>query len=254
MPMHTQGEIRQPVSGDEDMMIDASNSIVAQTVLNRHSTRAFCSQRTVPLSLLEECLALAQHTPSSTNIQPWRVVIASGKVLETLATKLQTAFKNGEPLELANLPESFHKYRSELGKHLYGPNGYQIARDDKDGQMAALVQNFRFYNAPYVAVVSIPKALNHPDLLSVGMYIQTLILLLTDRGLGTQISVAPIGYPDILKSELGIGADGEDQEILCVIGIGWENASEHINKLRMPRREWQRNVRFVNGFNTDKAE
>lgn len=222
-----------------------TSNVVAKTVLARHSTRAFCVERQVPLSVLEECLALAQYAPSSTNIQPWRLTIASGEPLRRLSDKLVGAFQSGEPLQLADLPESFHKYRTELGKHVYGPNGYNLSRDDKDGQLAILMQNFRFYNAPYVAVVCIPKYLNHPDLLSVGLYLQTLILLLTEKGLGTQVSVAPTGYPDIIKKELDIKEDEEELEVLCTLAIGWENESEQINRLKMPREEWKKNVRFV---------
>jgi len=221
-----------------------TSNIVAKTVLARHSTRAFCIEREVPLSILEECLSLAQYAPSSTNIQPWRLTITSGQTLKRLSEKLVQAFKDGEPLQIADLPESFHKYRTELGKHVYGPDGYNIPRGDKDAQMAVNLQNFRFYNAPFVAVVCIPKALSHADVLSVGMYLQTLILLLTERGLGTQVSVAPTGYPDIIKRELDIKEEDAKLEVLCTLGIGWENESEHINKLKMPRDEWRRNVIF----------
>jgi nitroreductase len=235
----------QFICQNPDPKNNPTTNIVAKTVLARHSTRAFCVERQVPLSVLEECLALAQHAPSSTNIQPWRLTIASGDALRRLTGKLTTAFANGEPLQVPSLPESFHKYRTELGKHVYGPNGYNIGRDHKAGQMASLMQNFRFYNAPYVAVICIPKTLNSADVLSVGIYLQTLILLLTEKGLGTQVSVAPAGYPGVIKQELGIVEEGEELEVLCTLGIGWENESEHINKLKMPRDEWRKNVNFV---------
>lgn len=223
-----------------------TTNVVAKTVLSRHSTRAFCIERKVPISLLEECLSLAQYAPSSTNIQPWRLTIASGAKLRQLSTKLVEAFQAGLPLQIPDLPEAFHKYRSDLGKHVYGPNGYNISREDKAGQIAALLENFRFYNAEYVAVVCVPKSLSHADVLSVGIYVQTLILLLTEKGIGTQASVAPTGYPDVIRRELDIVSSDEGElEVLCTLAIGWENESEHINKLKMPREEWRKNVRFV---------
>ena len=229
-----------------------TTNIVAKTVLARHSTRAFCINRQVPRALLEECLALAQHAPSSTNIQPWRLTIASGEALRRTSDELVAAFERGEPLQLGKLPEAFHRHRSELGRHVYGPDGYNLARDDQPGMVAALKQNLRFYDAPYVAVVCIPRALGAPpDVLSVGVYLQTLILLLTEKGLGTQVSAAPTGYPDVLKRELGIrsadgdGGEEEELEVLCALAIGWENESEHINKLKMPRDQWRNNVAFV---------
>ncbi len=44
-----------------------------QTIKDRYSTRKFLSQP-VPRTLLDEALALAQHAPSNSNIQPWRMV------------------------------------------------------------------------------------------------------------------------------------------------------------------------------------
>jgi len=245
VPISNDGNDEEFICQNPDPRNNPTTNIVAKTVLARHSTRAFCIERQVPLSVLEECLALAQFAPSSTNIQPWRLTIVSGEALRKLSDQLVGAFRNGEPLQIPDLPESFHKYRTELGRHVYGPDGYNISRDDKEGQMATILQNFRFYNAPFVAIVCIPKSLNHTDVLSVGIYLQTLILLLTEKGLGTQVSAAPAGYPGIIKDELGIGVDGEDLEVLCTLGIGWENESEHINKLKMPRDQWQKNVKFI---------
>jgi nitroreductase len=51
-----------------------------QAIHERHSTRKFLP-RPVPRKLLEEALALAQHAPSNSNIQPWRMVFASGAAL-----------------------------------------------------------------------------------------------------------------------------------------------------------------------------
>ena len=48
-----------------------------QSITERHSTRMFLS-RPVPRALIDESLALAQHAPSNSNIQPWRLVFAAG--------------------------------------------------------------------------------------------------------------------------------------------------------------------------------
>ncbi|KAL0932454.1 uncharacterized protein CTRU02_213407 [Colletotrichum truncatum] len=218
------------------------NAAVSKTVLARHSTRAFDPQQAVPLNLVEEALQLAQHAPSSTNIQPWRLTLVSGAALHRLTTALTTAFKDGTKLQIPEIPVPFQHYRSELGRHVYGPQGYGISRDDTEGQMAAVKHNFEFYSAPLAGIVAIDKDLSDPDVVSVGMWLQTLVLLLTERGLGTQVSVSPAGYPDIIKRELGID---ENLKILCTIGIGYEQEGQQINKLKMPREPWKNNVRIV---------
>jgi nitroreductase len=44
-------------------------------ILEGHSIRKFLL-RTVPREIVDEALALAQHAPSNSNIQPWRLVFA----------------------------------------------------------------------------------------------------------------------------------------------------------------------------------
>ena len=222
--------------------IHSARNAVANTILDRHSTRAFCTGQKVPMNIIEECFSIAQHAPSSTNIQPWRVTLTSGAPLKRLSAALVKAFQNGEDLKIDAIPDLYSRYRSELGHYVYGPNGYDIPRGDAEGVKKTVIDNFNFYNAPIVAVISIDKELNKGDILSVGIYLQTLLLLLTEKGLGTQVSAAPTGYPDIIKQELGVD---ENLEILCTIGIGFENKSQHINSLKMPRNDWKENVRVV---------
>ncbi|KAM0544013.1 hypothetical protein ACHAPJ_012038 [Fusarium lateritium] len=222
--------------------VHSARSAVSKTILDRHSTRAFCTGQEVPMEIIEECFSIAQHAPSSTNIQPWRVTLTSGAPLKRLSSALVTAFESKEELKIDAIPESYNHYRSDLGHHVYGPKGYNIARGDTEAMMKTVIDNFNFYNAPVVAVLSIDKDLNKGDILSVGIYLQTLLLLLTEKGLRTQVSAAPTGYPDIIKRELGIE---ENMHILCTIGIGFENESQHINSLKMPRDDWKQSVRFV---------
>lgn len=222
--------------------VHSARNAVTNTILDRHSTRAFCTGQKVPMNVIEECFSIAQHAPSSTNIQPWRVTLTSGAPLKRLSAALVEAFQNKEELRIDSIPESYSRYRSELGHHIYGPNGYNIARGDTDAMTKTLTDNFNFYDAPIVAVICIDESLNKGDVLSVGIYLQTLLLLLTEKGLGTQVSAAPTGYPEIFRNELGVD---ENMDILCTVGIGFENKSQHINSLRMPRNDWKENVRIV---------
>ena len=58
-----------------------------QAIRERHSTRLFLPQP-VPRELLNEALALAQHAPSNSNIQPWHMVFASGACRDRLVAAL----------------------------------------------------------------------------------------------------------------------------------------------------------------------
>jgi nitroreductase len=214
---------------------------VTKAVLARHSTRVF-QERAVPASLVEEALQLAQLAPSSTNIQPWRLNFAAGAPLQRLGAALTAAFDRGDELRLAAIPDAYNHYRSALGETVYGPDGLNIARGDTQATMAAVRRNFSFYGAPLVAAVAIDGDLNDVDVLSVGLYLQTLLLLLTERGLATQVSASPAGYSDIIREHLGIGGN---MKILCTLAIGYEDDGAQINKLQMPREDWRNSVRFL---------
>ena len=54
-------------------------------ILERHSIRKFLPLE-VARAALVEALALAQHAPSNSNIQPWRMVFAVGAARDRLRT------------------------------------------------------------------------------------------------------------------------------------------------------------------------
>ena len=170
-----------------------------EAILQRHSTRMFLP-KPVPRELVEEALALAVHAPSNSNIQPWRVVFASGPARDRLVAALLEEAHRGPP-NIPPLPESFRHFRKELGTEVYGAMG--ITREDKAGHDAAVLRNWEFFRAPLAGIVCMHRDLGPADSLSVGMFLQTLLLALIERGLGscvpTELSILcglAIGYPD----------------------------------------------------------
>lgn len=210
-----------------------------QLIKDRHSTRLFLSTP-VPRPLVLEALSLAQHAPSNSNIQPWRTTFVGGLALDRLKDSLLAVAKAGAP-NIPPLPATFRHHRSALGRQLYGV-GMGIAHDDKEGRAAAVLRNFDFFGAPLAAIISMPQALGPPDALSVGLWLQTLLLALTERGLGTCVEVSVAGYPEILRKELGISPD---LLILCGLAIGYADDSFPANLLDVGRDPIVNNVVFL---------
>jgi len=192
--------------------------------------------------LLYECLALAQHAPSNSNIQPWRIFIATGSVRDRLKEALGAAARSGAP-NVPSLPEHFTHYRLELGTQVYGV-GMGIARDDKEGRRIAVLRNWEFFGAPVVGIVCIDKELGPPDMVAVGMYLQTLVLSLTARGVGTCVQVALAGYPEILYKELAIP---RELSIICGFSLGYPDPDFPANKLNIGREPVEKNV-VIDGY------
>ena len=206
-----------------------------QTILERHSTRLFLSQP-VPRALVDESLALAVHAPSNSNIQPWHLVFASGPPRDRLVKALCEEAQR----RLPPLPESFKHFRSELGAQVYGAMG--ITREDKAGHTAAVLRNWEFFRAPLAGIVCMHKDLGPADALSVGMFLQTLLLALTARDLGTCCEVSIAGYPEIVREQLAIPAE---LSILCGVAIGYPDPDFAANKLHVGREPIGKNVVFL---------
>jgi nitroreductase len=208
-------------------------------ISGRHSIRRFLP-RSVPKELLMECLALAQHAPSNSNIQPWRMFFAAGAIHDRLKEALMKASRESEP-NVPVLPEHFKHFRIDLGAQVYGV-GMGIPREDKEGRRAAVLRNWEFFGAPLVGIVCIDKELGPPDMVAVGMYLQTLVLSLTARGVATCVQVALAGYPEILYKELSIP---RQLSIICGMSIGYADPDFPANKLNIGRNPIENNVTIL---------
>ena len=209
-----------------------------QVIMERHSTRLFLRQP-VPRELLDEALALAVHAPSNSNIQPWHMVFASGPRRDRLVAALLAAAQCGPP-DIPPLPESFTHFRTELGAQVYGAMG--ITREDKEGHRAAVLRNWEFFRAPLAGIVCMHKDLGPADALSVGMFLQTLLLALTSRGLGSCVEVSIAGYPEVIRAQLDIPAE---LSILCGVAVGYPDPDFAANKIHVPREPIGKNVVFL---------
>jgi nitroreductase len=208
-----------------------------QAIRERHSTRMFLPQP-VPRELVNEALALAQCAPSNSNIQPWHMVFASGAPRDRLVAALLDEARRRPP-NIPPLPESFQHYHRELGAQVFGSMG--IAREDKAGRAAAVLRNWEFFRAPLAGIVCMHRDLGPADALSVGMYLQTLLLALTERSLGTIVEVSIAGYPEIVRAQLAIPAE---LSILCGLAVGYPDPDFPANKLHVGRAAVEKNVVF----------
>lgn len=208
-------------------------------ILERRSIRMFLPDRPVPRELIDDALALAVHAPSNSNVQPWHLVLASGAARQRLVDALLAEARSTPP-RVPALPPAFAHLRGELGAAVYGSMG--IRRDDVEGRRAAVLRNWEFFRAPLAGIVCMHEDLHHVDSLGVGMFLQTLLLALTARGLGTCVQVSIAGYPDIVREQLGIAPEFT---VLCGVAIGYPDPGFPANRLRTPRNPVEQNVVFI---------
>jgi nitroreductase len=212
---------------------------LAEVIGARRSTRLFLPDRPVPRELVTEALELAVRAPSNSNIQPWRVVFASGPARDRLVDALLREADEGAP-QIPPLPDEFHHFRSTLGALVYGTMG--VPRHDGEARRIAVRRNWEFFLAPLAGIVCMHRDLGHVDAVGVGMFLQTFLLALTARGLGSCVQVSIAGYPDTIREQLGIG---EDLRILCGLAIGYPDPDFPANFLTVPRNPLDANFTFV---------
>lgn len=206
-----------------------------QIVRFRRSTRRFLPAP-VPRDLLADSLSLAQLAPSNSNIQPWRIVFAEGCPKDRLRDALLREVKVN-PRETAPLPGAFRAHRSALGALVYGAMG--ISREDKTARAAAVLRNYEFFGAPTIGILCMHRDLGPVDAVGVGMYLQTLILGLTARGIGTCVQASLGTYPEVIRRELSIP---DELAILCGLALGYADPDFPANHLAIPRQPVEDNV------------
>lgn len=210
-----------------------------EAIRERHTTRLFLPDKPVPRELVDEALTLAIRAPSNSNVQPWKVLFTSGAARDRLVAALLAQAHAAEP-QIPPLPEQFEHHRFEVGAALFGALG--IARGDAEARRTVVLRNWEFFRAPLAGIVCMHRDLDYVDAMGVGMFLQTLMLALTARGLDTCVQVSIAGYPDVVRSQLGIG---DDLRILCGLGIGYADPDFPANSLHTPRNPLSANVVFI---------
>ena len=225
-----------------------STESLSTLVLRRHSTRLFLPDHCVPRSTLLEALHLAQHAPSNSNIQPWHVEFVEGERRSRLCAALLEESRL-HPREMAALPPCFAPFRRALGSQVYGSMG--IARDDFASRAAAVARNYDAFGAPTIGIVSVHRELGPVDHLSVGMWLQTLLLALTERHVDSCVEASLATYHEVVRRELHLP---DERVVLVGIAIGYADPNFPANHICTPRNPLDLHVTFLDNLEDPPSE
>lgn len=195
------------------------------TVNNRHSVRDFKNQP-VKKEDLKKIIETAGKAPSWANVQPWKVVIATGESLEMIRK-----YHESGRMEHSEFP-SLH--RGNMGKQgqrnlriwsngirtFLGADGNDMYEDSE-----------KLFNAPAIVYLLLPRDFNPWTTYDLGAFGQTLMLAAKDLGIDSMPAEEFVFNPSYLHEVLGVGDD-----YLFAMGIGLGYAKdEKINKFRSER-------------------
>jgi len=155
----------------------------------RHSYRGFLP-KAVDEQTLQDVFELANWAPSNCNIQPWHVHVVSGDACNRLREKMKAAAQH-QPGGNPDFPwqgKFTGDYRERQICSAVGLWEYQgVTRDDREKRAWSWMRNFEFFDAPHIAFIFITDEFPETVRLAgdTGMYAQTLMLALRDRGIGS---------------------------------------------------------------------
>lgn len=217
---------------------------VTEAVLSRRSIRDF-ADTPVPLETIRRVLETARWTPSGCNYQPWEAVVLTGGALKALQDVLLAA-QADDPLEYRfDRPGESPKYQvrlQEVGAAMYGAQ--QIARSDAKARGDFTRQNLVSFGAPVLLLCHFPKFMGEPQWSDMGMWLQTIMLLLREEGLDSCPQEFMGMYGRTIKAHLGLA---DDVMLFCGIAIGHRVADAPVNNFERPRVPLDDQVKFI-GF------
>ncbi len=216
---------------------------VSEALQRRFSARAF-RQTPVAQELLQEIFALARHAPSNCNVQPCQAYVVSGASKDRLSQELLDVVTSGKPanpdFEWNVKYQGVHRERQfGSANALYGAMG--IDRQDKPGRQVAMLRNWQFFGAPHAAFFTMEKYLQLTGAVDLGVYAQTLALLLAERGISSCMQGALGMFPDPARKMFGLP---DTVGILFGMSFGYVDEDSPANKARTDRVPLNSTVRF----------
>lgn len=220
-----------------------SNYSLQSLLEKRHSTRSFL-QKPIDPKLLKNIFQKAQQSASNCNVQPWQVYVVSGETRLNLEQAfMQKLMSDPTPApEFDWTPRYQDKHRDRQfgsANALYSAMG--IAREDKQARQMAMAKNWQFFGAPHVAFFCMEKYLGIMGAVDMGIYAQTLSLLLEEAGISSCMQGALGQFPVQAKEILDIP---ESMGILFGMSFGYAKPEADANNARTDRAELTDSVSF----------
>ena len=218
---------------------------VTEAVQTRRSVRAFTDQP-VDREVLTRVLEKAQRSPSGGNVQPWNAVILTGAPMQALFDRVALEFPKGRAamqpeydIYPKGLDGAYEERRFGVGEDMYASLG--ISREDKAKRLMWFANNFRAFGAPVLMLVHTPKYMGPPQWSDIGMWLQTIMLLLREEGLDSCAQEAWAAYSPQVREVVDIP---EDHTFFCGMAIGYRDADAPVNLFDVKRAPLDESVRW----------
>lgn len=212
---------------------------VYEAVTTRRAVRGF-TDRPVPTNALTRVLSAAAWSPSGSNIQPWNAYVVTGAPLAEIKRRAAERLAIGDPWDdreyemyPAALDSPYLERRSAFAAQRYGALG--ISRQDLEARQRAAVANWDCFGAPAALFCYIDRTLGPAQWSDVGMYLQTIMLLLRAEGLH---SCPQMAWSMLHRTVAEVVSPPDRLLLFCGMSIGYEDVTvDHPRTGRAPLQE-----------------
>ncbi|MFF2957685.1 nitroreductase [Streptomyces sp. NPDC057963] len=219
---------------------------VYQAVASRRAVRGFTDEP-VPRATLERVLAAAARTPSGANLQPWRIYVLTDAPLAELkkrtARRTEADDPGDEPAYEMYPPElksPYQERRSAAAAQRFGALG--IRREDARARREAVAGNWQCFGAPALLLCYIDCEMGSAQWGDIGMYLQTVMLLLRAEGLHSCPQMAWSVYHRTVAEVVSA-----PEELILVGGLSVGFADPSVPFTRINRAPLGETVTFLGG-------
>jgi len=214
---------------------------VTEALETRISVRDFLPTP-VPLEVIRRVLATASRSPSGGNLQPWHIDVVAGAKLDELKAIMQRRLAEVAAGDRSEQPEydiypkelvsPYRDYRFKIGEDMYARLG--IPREDKAARLRWFARNYQFFGAPMALFCSVDRRMGPPQWSDLGMFLQSVMLLLREEGLDSCPQECWSVYPQTIGRFIGLPAE---RMLFCGMSIGHANPEHPVNRLVSQRAD-----------------
>ena len=212
---------------------------VYEALASRRSVRDFLPTP-VDAALIRRVLTAAARAPSGGNVQPWHIDVVGGERLDELKALMQRRLQEVAAGDTSEKPEydiypkelvaPYRDYRFQLGEARYATLG--IPREDKAARLQWFARNYQFFGAPMALFCSIDRRMGAPQWSDLGMFLQSVMLLLREEGLDSCPQECWSIYPQTIARFIDMPPE---RMLFCGMSIGHCNPQHPVNQL-VPER------------------
>ena len=210
-----------------------------EAVTSRRAVRKFTDEP-VPMDTIKRVLEAARWAPSGSNLQPWHIYVVTGEPLARLkkiATERVAAGDPWDEREYVMYPEDmkplYVERRNAFGRDRYSALG--IVKDDWGARQRAAIANWDCFGAPVALFCYIDRDLGYPQWSDLGMYLQSVMVLLRAEGLD---SCPQMAWSQVRKTVADIVGPPDELMLFCGMSIGHADPAEvYVRNLRAPLDE-----------------